>query len=196
MITPEKPFDPYQNAWRLFETGGLSALTEREFPLFVHDVGPNLTEAVGLDPATQKLGFMVLADAFPLDPDPINPDDSAHVHHLNVIARRPLDYDQITEAERCALDKLTYITAGHVSRVLRPAHGVAVVRFGQQVPTAHNHVIARRNRQDGLDWTIDRSKVDVGIRRIRERSLAFLSTQGLVAATKLAIDETLRRFAD
>lgn len=189
-------FDPYQRAWQTWEAGGISALAEREVALFVHDVPEDMSARIRGIPSDARLGFMVVADACPLDPEAtkylgeIPP--TSRVHHLNVIGRRQVGYDELTPAERHAMDELAVVTGRHLREMVRPKHGIEVVRFGNQVPTAHLHVLSRSAPDHGLDWGIDRPLIPVADRWRREGPLAF----GLEEPARIAVTRALLRFAE
>lgn len=186
MPAPQPGFDPFQqHAWVPFETGGITAVEQREAPLLMYaldladpDLAGNLArryEKKGLHPTDLRFG--VWADA---KPQPVRTDEEIEEFggpaiHLNFFGYRQLRYDEATPPERAALDALALVTELHVRKVIAPRFGVAVLRFNEGVPTMHGHVVAREKYDDGLQWpkSEDRQLVDLAGRRAMAERVRF-----------------------
>jgi diadenosine tetraphosphate (Ap4A) HIT family hydrolase len=129
----------------------------------------------------EDLRVMVLADAKPMAPV-----------HLDVVGHRPVPYLRATTLEKDLLDGVARWFELFLSDRLRPAHGMAVVRFGQEVPTMHEHVIAREQREDGMDWTARRPLLSVPGRKEMIRRVGLDASAS--AELRKAFARTLIRF--
>jgi diadenosine tetraphosphate (Ap4A) HIT family hydrolase len=187
-------FDPYARAWSVLDARGAQALEEIEAPLIV--IQPSLTLAEAAIAAEVASGnpdaeiltpddfrWIILPDAKPVAPV-----------HLNVVAKRPRPYHQITGVERAVLDALTFGTERHIREALAPPHGVATFGFGEQVPTAHRHVVAREQYAHGLNWQADRPIVPVEIRREMRKRVALEHVPGSAEYFAQLVVGTIRRY--
>jgi hypothetical protein len=190
-------FDPFARAWKAYDNGGLEALTVIEAPLYVVTADPALAESVvAADNARDRnsslqpghLRWMILPDAKPVAAE-----------HLNVVGGRTVPYTAASAAERHVMSELSAATCSHLERVIQPRPSTAEYRFGEQVPTLHRHVVARREPMDGLDWTQDRPLISVGERHAMRDRVAFADTPELPGVTTAELDQlvldALTRFA-
>lgn len=172
------PFDPYQQAWRVFDAEGLEGLDRIEAPMAVLQPDRAIAAAaagnLGLRP--DDLRWMILPDARPVISDwqtepPVGAPEVKR-GHLNVVGSRPVHYRETTEAERRVISGLANIVDKHIIDTLQPKHGTMVTVFGK-VPTTHVHVVPRFEWTDGLDWTKERLPIGVAARHAVKRAVAF-----------------------
>jgi diadenosine tetraphosphate (Ap4A) HIT family hydrolase len=129
--------------------------------------------------------FVVMADDYPAAP-----------HHVLVASRAEKPLEELAFSEQQALWALAMVTSAHMTRVLHPERKVAIVVWGNQVKTAHIHLVPRRQPEDAARW--QRQKFDSEEDRLAQlqetyRLLKF--TPDVQAAAELAVDEALRRTA-
>ena len=115
--------------------------------------------------------------------------------HINIVGGRPVSYRNASKPERRVMDALTRVTELHVEEVCQPEHGVGVYRFGK-VPTMHHHVVPRRNWEDGLDWTRQRSLIPVEARRVVRSEVNFEQVDGRIAHLGSLVTNTLQEFVN
>lgn len=178
-------FDPYAKAWNAYESGGQSGLRAVEAPLYVFEPDTDVAERVAANTGGIKPGdlrWMILADAMPVAPV-----------HLNVIGRRQTPYVGATPPEQDGLDFLARRVEALIARIIRPAHGTSVQRFGQQVPTMHQHVLARETEEDGINWGTARVLTDVNARHAMIGRIVESGTTATMTAWNDELSERLSR---
>jgi diadenosine tetraphosphate (Ap4A) HIT family hydrolase len=84
-------------------------------------------------------GFMVMPDAKPVTQN-----------HLLVITKEPVpNVDDLPDNRYRQLWELVRITRQHILTTVQPGRGVGSAVWGNQVPHAHVHIIARDIQTDG-----------------------------------------------
>ncbi len=118
-----------------------------------------------------KFGLMVIPNAKPVVE-----------HHLLVVTREPVAYEDLPMLRRHLMNELVDITSEHIMKRLRPARKVGVCLWGNQVKTAHKHVFPRISKADGAAFF--------------DENLAWASDQQLEATRELlAFSQTLQQAA-
>ncbi|HSW98797.1 MAG TPA: HIT domain-containing protein [Candidatus Saccharimonadales bacterium] len=126
----------------------------------------------------------------------VRPDDSPVVpHHLLVIARRELALEALPLNEYLAMWALARLLFAHMTAVLAPKRKVSMQVWGNQVQTAHIHLVPRNNPEDATVWKpmgLSGEALETQLAETR-RLLTFPS--GLKVQADQLVDEALKLLA-
>jgi diadenosine tetraphosphate (Ap4A) HIT family hydrolase len=91
-------------------------------------------------------GFMVIPDAQPVVR-----------HHILVIPLEATPYQELTPVRQRQIMELANITADHIQKKLKPKRKVGYAIWGNNIKTAHIHLLPRNLPEDGaMFFTGDR----------------------------------------
>jgi diadenosine tetraphosphate (Ap4A) HIT family hydrolase len=129
--------------------------------------------------------FVVMADDYPVAP-----------HHLLVVARQEKPLEELEFQEQQALWALAMVTSAHMTRVLHPERKVSVSVWGNQVETAHIHLVPRRRSEDATHWKRQRfAREEDRLAQLQETYQLLKFTSDVQAAAELAVQEAMLRTA-
>lgn len=129
--------------------------------------------------------FVVMADDYPVAP-----------HHVLVVSRAEKSLEELAFPEQQALWALAMVTSAHMTRVLQPERKVAMVVWGNQVKTAHIHLVPRRQPEDATRWQRQQFASEQDrLAQLQETYQLLKFTPDVQAAAKLAVDEAMGRTA-
>lgn len=191
-------FDPFYNGWQAFEQGGPDAVEAIEAPLMMHAVDqadPELAARLAAKYADEglmaaDLRFGIWPDAAPV---PLRIEHEPLGVHLNTFGIRQVRYGMATEPERAALEVITFEAERVVRDAIVPKYGVAMYQFGQ-ISTMHRHIVARERREDGLINWLERSTVDLNVRRAMRDRLSVMVTPDRLGAIAANIAKVLGHY--
>jgi diadenosine tetraphosphate (Ap4A) HIT family hydrolase len=127
--------------------------------------------------------FVVMADDLPVAPN-----------HVLVISREAVPLEKLTFADQQALWALAMVTQAHMTRVLHPARKVSISVWGNQVRTAHLHLVPRVNPSDATNWQRQQFESEgTRLAQLTETYALLKFPEDAQAAADLAVHEALKR---
>lgn len=88
-----------------------------------------------------KHGFMIIPDARPVVE-----------HHVLVISREAVPYQEMPLDRQLQMMALANLVAEHIDHVLKPKRKIGYAIWGNQIKTAHIHLLPRNLPEDGLKF--------------------------------------------
>lgn len=200
-------FDPFYRGWAAYEQGGIEAVAAIEAPIFMlpldqtdPELARRLVELYGSrDPEHPELGLMLSDLRWGMWPDAspvqVRGENEEIGVHLNTFTNHQVRYGKLTDVERAGLEVMTLHAEELVRDAIDVPHGVMLMQSGEQVPTAHRHIIGREVELDGLTNWKERQLVDLDARRAMRERLQPAMTTDRFYQVAVHIGETLGRFA-
>ncbi|HEX7963375.1 MAG TPA: hypothetical protein VF466_02185 [Candidatus Saccharimonadales bacterium] len=108
---------------------------------------PDPFQAIWSDPEGRDSGLYV-HERFLVRPD----DTPVAPHHLLVISREERPLEVLDFNEYVAAWALARVVYAHMTNVLGPKRKVALLVWGNQIETAHIHLVPRNNPEDATVW--------------------------------------------
>ena len=126
----------------------------------------------------------------------VRPDDSPVApHHVLIIARREAALEALPLAEYAAMWALARLMFAHMTAVLKPTRKVAMEVWGNQVETAHIHLVPRNNPEDATVWKPMQLSAPELARQLAETRRLLTFPAALKTQADELVKHTLQRLA-